>query len=250
MNEASQHMRVKRRGNYGFDSPYVPISFAGLAIFSFGVAAVLFAWPVFWLAGLSAALGVLFVSSTLSFVWTTRRGKFIVWTELLDALALRGDERLLDVGCGRGAVLTLAAERLPAGRAIGIDLWSATDQSGNSEQETILNADLEGVRERIELHTGDMRKLPFHDQSFDVVTSSLAIHNISDEAGRQQALAEIRRVLKVGGTALLADFRYTENYQRYLAAQPHTIVERKRLDWRFWYGGPQAATTLITMRRL
>jgi arsenite methyltransferase len=243
-------MKVKRRGDYGFDSPHVPASFAASAIISCGVATVCFARSAFWLAGLSVAAGVLFVLSTLCFVWTTRRGKFVVWTELLDALALRGDERVLDVGCGRGAVLTLAAERLPAGRAVGIDLWSATDQSGNSEQVTILNAGREGVRERIELHTGDMRKLPFHDQSFDVVTSSLAIHNIGDAAGRQQALAEIRRVLKVGGTALLADFRYTEDYQRYLAAQPHTVVERRRLDWRFWYGGPQAATTLVTMRRL
>lgn len=89
-------------------------------------------------------------------------------------LALRGDEHLLDVGCGRGVVLMLAAERLPVGRAVGLDLWLTTDQSGNSEQATWRNADLEGIGARIELHTGDMRRLPFPDASFDVVTSSLA----------------------------------------------------------------------------
>ena len=174
----------------------------------------------------------------------------MVWAELLDALALRGDERLLDVGCGRGAVLLLAAKRLPAGRAVGIDRWSTTDQSGNSEQATLRNAEAEGVRERIELHTGDMRELPFPDQSFDVVTSSLAIHNISEEAGREKALAEILRVLEPGGTALLADIHYASDYEKYLAAQPGVVVERRRLDWRFWYGGPHTATTLVTVRRL
>jgi arsenite methyltransferase len=173
-----------------------------------------------------------------------------VWAGLLDALALRGDERLLDVGCGRGAVLTLAAERLPLGYAVGLDLWSTTDQSGNSKQVTLCNAELEGGRERVELYTGDIRKLPFPDQSFDVVTSSLAIHNIADEKGREQALAEMLRVLKLGGTGMLADFRYTADYERYLTSRPGTAVERRRLDWRFWYGGPQAATTLVTMRRL
>ncbi|HZJ15612.1 MAG TPA: hypothetical protein VFD27_11205 [Chthoniobacteraceae bacterium] len=48
------------------------------------------------------------------FIHTTRTGKFAVWAELLDRLDLKGDERLLDIGCGRGAVLLMAAERLPA----------------------------------------------------------------------------------------------------------------------------------------
>jgi ubiquinone/menaquinone biosynthesis C-methylase UbiE len=95
-----------------------------------------------------------------------------------------------------------------------------------------------------------MRNLPFADQSFDVVTSSLAIHNIRDRGGRERALSEIRRVLKPGGIALIADFRHATAYAQYLAAQSDTVVERRRLDWRFWYGGPQAATSLVTMRRL
>ena len=52
-------------------------------------------------------------------LYSTRPGKFEVWAELLDELDLRGDEHILDIGCGRGAVLLLAAERLPGGRAAG-----------------------------------------------------------------------------------------------------------------------------------
>jgi arsenite methyltransferase len=51
-----------------------------------------------------------------------RREKFEVWARILDGLGLRGDETLLDMGCGRGAVLLTAAKLLPAGRAIGVDL--------------------------------------------------------------------------------------------------------------------------------
>src|SRR5205823_14403688 len=104
-----------------------------------------------------------------SYVYTTRAGKFAVWAELLDRLGLNGDERLLDIGCGRGAVLLMAAQRLPRGRAVGVDVWSTTDQLGNAEQVTRQNAVFEGVAERVELHTADMRQLPFDDGSFDVV---------------------------------------------------------------------------------
>ena len=227
-------MSADHAGEYGFDSPYVPISLASAALCCLGVAATLFAFSSPSLGFLALAAAIVFALSTASFLWTTRRGKFEVWAELLDGLGLKGDERLLDVGCGRGAVLLLAAKRLPRGRVVGLDLWSKADQSGNNERATLRNADREGVRDRVELRSGDMRRMPFPDQSFDVATSSLAIHNIADAAGRDQAVGEIFRVLKPGGIALLADFRHTREYQRRLTAEAGVSVERRRLGWRFW----------------
>jgi arsenite methyltransferase len=243
-------MSTSRRGDYGFDAPNVLVQLALVGLL--GLVAALVCWTLAWrwLATLSLIIALVFGLSAASFLFTTKRGKFSVWSELLDGLYMRGDERLLDVGCGRGAVLLLAAKRLPKGRAVGIDLWSTRDQSGNSEQTTLHNAELEGVLERVELHTGDMRKLPFPDRSFDVVTSSLAIHNLPDEEGRIEAVAEIWRVTKPGGAALIADIRHTAEYARRLTSLPGVRVERRRLDWRFWYGGPQVATRLVTMRRL
>ncbi len=183
-----------RRGAYGFDAPYAPL----LMVLGGACMLSLLVWRLWHGEGVAvmpyrisiAALGVgafwLFLNAGI-FVYTTRAGKFAVWAELLDRLELNGDERLLDIGCGRGAVLLMAAQRLPRGRAVGIDVWSTTDQSGNAEQVTRQNAVLEGVAERIELHTADMRQLPFDDGSFDVVVSSLAIHNVpgaSERAGR------------------------------------------------------------------
>jgi ubiquinone/menaquinone biosynthesis C-methylase UbiE len=117
------------------------------------------------------------------------------------------------VGCGRGAVLLMAAKLLPRGRAVGIDLWKRADQSGNALEVTKRNAELEGVADRVELHTGDMRSLPFEDDSFDLVLSSLAIHNITDVTGRARAIDEAVRVLRPGGRLLIVDIGATSEYE-------------------------------------
>ncbi len=160
----------RRRGDYGFDAPAVPVSFivVGVALL---VLAALFSW---WIA----LPGVVFLLCAASYLYTTRAGKFYVWARLLARLGLRGDEHVLDLGCGRGAVLLMAARLLPEGKAVGVDLWQTRDQSGNALAATQRNAEREGVAGRVELFTADLRTLPFADASFDVVLSSLAIHNI------------------------------------------------------------------------
>jgi len=195
---------------------------------------------------LLAFYGTFFLANALSFLYTTRRGKFQVWEEILDGLRLRGDERVLDMGCGRGAVLTIIACRLKNGRVTGVDLWSARDQSGNSRDATLGNVALEGVTDRVDVETGDMRALRFPDGSFDVVVSSLAIHNIHPSAGRTQAIAEAWRVLKPGGRLAIADIRATAHYAAVLRGLGASVVARRGLGWRFWYGNPFARTILVT----
>ena len=148
-----------------------------------------------------------------------------------------GDEHVLDMGCGRGAVLSLVAKRVPRGRSVGLDLWTG-DQSGNSPEATRRNLDAEGVRKSCALATADMTAMPFHDATFDLVVSSLAIHNIRSREGRTRAIEEAVRVLKPGGRLLIADLMWTGAYARRLRARGMADVSRRRLDWRFWYGGP------------
>ena len=135
-----------------------------------------------------------------------------VLSQLIEKLGLKGDEMFLDVGCGSGMFLIEAAKKLPQGKAHGIDLWFSKHQSKNKMEKTIANAEAENVRSRIEVHTADMRSLPFPDATFDAVVSCLAIHNIPDEIGRDQALFEILRVLKPGGKLCIFDIHFAKQY--------------------------------------
>ena len=187
-----------------------------------------------------------FLANAGSFFYTTRRGKFLEWERILDRLHLRGDEMVLDMGCGRGAVLTAVARRLTKGRVTGVDIWSTTDQSGNAKSVTLRNASLEGVGDRVSIETADTRAIPSRDATFDLVVSSLAIHNIRSNADRTQAISEGFRVLKPGGRMVIADIRATAIYADTLRKLGASNVERRRLSWRFWWGNPFAATTLLT----
>lgn len=231
-----------RQGRYGIDAPYAPAMMGFGALLFLGLALV----PNMRMFALSGGLLALM---TACFLHTTLRGKFVVWDRVLDELGLRGDDRLLDLGCGRGAVLLLAAQRLPCGKAVGIDIWSSTDQSGNAMAATEANAKLEGVADRVELHTADMRKLPFADASFDVVVSNLAIHNIPSAADRALAIAEAWRVLAPGGRLRIADFRHVAAYSRQLTTLGAAGLRTSGLGWRMWWGGPWVATRLIEARK-
>ena len=243
-----------RRGDYGIDAPIAPLVM-GVGGTCLLVLAASRLWGGEGAATLHARIrvgamglgGLWLLFNTGLYIYFTRTGKFAVWAELLDRLELKGDERLLDIGCGRGAVLLMAAQRLPRGRAVGVDIWSTTDQSGNAEQVTRQNAALEGVAERVELHTADMRQLPFADGSFDVVVSSLAIHNVPGAGERARALREAARVLKKGGKLAIADVRHTRAYASELEACGLKVTERRSLGGRFWYA---AALRLVAAIKL
>jgi SAM-dependent methyltransferase len=235
-----------QRGHYGYDAPYAPVMFG-----FFSVAGAVIATMSWWQglnreAAQMTILSAFFLANTASFLYTTRRGKFLEWDRILDRLRLRGDERVLDMGCGRGAVLTAVARRLTTGRVTGVDIWSRKDQSGNARDVTVRNASLEGVGDRVEIETGDMRALPFPAETFELVVSSLAIHNIRSNADRKRAVAEGFRVLKPGGRMVIADIRATGIYEDALRTFGASSIERRRLGWRFWWGNPFASTTLLT----
>ncbi|MFN8372246.1 MAG: class I SAM-dependent methyltransferase [Anaerolineae bacterium] len=214
-----------KHADYGIDAPTVVrnLGVAGISALLLGsgfayllhsiqslVALLLGAWGL--LAG-----GSMLATSALM-IWSSKVGKLREREKLLDTIQWRGDETVLDVGCGRGLLLNAAAKRIPNGKAVGVDIWQAQDQSGNLPENTIANAQAEGTATRVELKDGDMRRLPFADSAFDVVVSSLALHNIYDTAERQQAVHEIARVLKSGGHLALLDFQHVDEYADVLRA--------------------------------
>jgi arsenite methyltransferase len=237
------------RASYGVDGGYF-----GTPIFILAEAGLLAGgrWakrrhkPLIGAAATVAAIAVLGVAA--GYFYTSGPGKRSVWKDLLDELGLRGDERVLDIGCGRGAVLISAARRLPQGRATGVDIWRLRDQTGNSRAATERNAIIEGVGERVDVVDADARDLPFPPESFDVVLSSLALSNIADSEERAKALREAVRVLRPGGPMRIVDDR-ADRYAPVLQSAGCVDVEVRQLDWRTSFGLPGHHLTLVAARK-
>ena len=240
---------TRRRGDYGIDAPYVALWMGAAVVAALVIFFAGSALSIHTLAVPALNISIALVLSLADYLYASRIGKFAVWREILISLDLRGDERVLDVGCGRGAVLLMAAKLLPRGRGCGIDLWKTSDQSGNALEVTRRNAELEGVADRVDLRTGDMRALPFEAESFDVILSSLAIHNIREATGRAKAIDEAVRVLRLGGRVVIADIGATGEYEARLRELGMVEVERGSLGPRMWFGGPWVAASVVTARK-
>ena len=212
---------MRARADYGLDAPGVVLGLAlgGMAFMVLGPRIPGLGWLV-W-------AGLFLLAEALLMIASSRFGKRVERDRLLRRVPLEGDETVLDVGCGRGLLLVGAARDLPVGMAVGVDLWSGRDLSGNRPERTRANASAEGVEERVEVCTGDARELPFADGSFQVVLSSLALHNVHSGADRRRAVAEIARVVEPVGRVALLDIRHTGQYARALRDRGF-VVERSR----------------------
>jgi len=178
----------EQRPDYGIDAPSVVRNLFLVGIIGF------LAWaattlaslsgrfdvpkPVLVLTGMGLTTGIGCSLMGVWMLWYSRVGKLRSRERLLDRIPWSGHEQVLDVGCGRGLLLIGAAKRLNTGRATGIDIWQAADLTGNGPEAALENARREGVAERVVVQTADMRKLPFADDTFNVVVSNAAIHNV------------------------------------------------------------------------
>ena len=207
------------QADYGVDAPYVIRNFLIIGAGLLGI--FLLMTTGLWSGSIGpvhfGAIGFLIMaiaSLAMGFAmwWSGKYGKVRGREKLLSNISFRGDEQVLDVGCGRGLLLIGAAKRLTTGTATGIDIWQTEDLSGNRLDATLENARREGVAERVKIETADMRKMPFADGMFDVIVSRAAIHNLYAAGDRADAIREIVRVLKPGGLAVIDDIRHLRQY--------------------------------------
>lgn len=110
--------------------------------------------------------------------------------------AISEGEVVVDVGCGSGTDLLLAARRVgPRGRAIGVDMTEAM------RERAAASAAAAGLGQ-VEVRAGDAQALPVEDGIADVVISNGVINLTTDKT---EAFGEIARVLRRGGRLQLAD---------------------------------------------
>ena len=232
--------RMAGRANYGINAPGVVrgLLVAALLVASGGLIFRVSAGPE-WsrlargIVSVTTSLSLSLLAGTALVVWGSKVGRLKQREKLLDSLTWQGSERVVDAGCGRGLLLNAAAGRLTTGFAVGVDLWRSQDQSGNRPDATLANSRAEGVDDRVRIITGDVCHLPFASNSFDIVLSSLVIHNISESSGRRRALEGIVRVLRPGGWLLLVDMFHTKDYAEILGACGMVDIERRSCSFRF-----------------
>ena len=123
-----------------------------------------------------------------------------LWKDaMMDWLAPRNGQRLLDVAGGTGDIAFRFLKRAPSAQAVVVDLTEDMLIAGQERAESLT------YRDSIEWMVGDAMALPFQDGSFDVYTISFGIRNVTDIP---KALAEAYRVLKPGGRLMVLEFSH------------------------------------------
>jgi len=224
--------------DYGLDAPRIVRSMFSRGAWTLAVALVLYVvnrseypGPALRMCGVLALIALVFLAIGAVMVWSSRVAKLRLRDQMLDSLALRGDERVLDVGCGRGLLAIGAAKRLKNGKVVGIDVWNPLDLSGNTPDAAKANAKIEGVAEKVRIENGDAQKLVYPDNHYDVVVSSLALHNIPEQDARAQSVREMLRVLKPGGKLAIFDIFRTGEYAEVLRAAGAKDVELSKTSF-------------------
>jgi SAM-dependent methyltransferase len=135
-----------------------------------------------------------------------------------------GRGRLLDVGCGAGALTIRCANRYPQSHCTGIDYWGIKwDYSQRMCQH---NAEAEQVADRCTFQQGDANLLDFGDETFDAVVSNFVYHEVNDGRSKEELLLETLRVLKKGGSFALQDLFGQES----VYGDIHDILESLKRD--------------------
>ena len=121
-----------------------------------------------------------------------------IWKDMMmDWLAPRADQKLLDVAGGTGDIAFKFLKRSGSGHATVLDLTTSMLTEGRNR------AEAQRMNNQINWVVGDAMNLPFEDNLFDVYTVSFGIRNVTRP---QEALKEAYRVLKPGGRIMVLEF--------------------------------------------
>ena len=118
-------------------------------------------------------------------------------------MEIQSDDVCLDIGCGGGANVRKLLEKSPYGKVTGIDYSEISVEKTRK----INKAGIES--KRCEILQGDVMKLPFRDEIFDVITAFETIYFWPDIC--EEAFKQVYKILKIGGTFMICNESNGEN---------------------------------------
>lgn len=208
---------IKRLFRYGIDAPVFSIGYftSGIVITILSFIGLL----PHWTAG-----GLMCVFFGICMLFSSLFGKSITLDKILNTFIPKNVElNALDIGTGRGLVLSKIAHIKNVKKATGIDLWINTDQSNNNLRNTTKNMEYEGIINNVTIDTGDMRNLPYKDNSFNLITASFSIHNVGKN-DIKKVCQEIYRVAENGAVIIILDIKYISAYKAYFESENCQII--------------------------
>ena len=114
----------------------------------------------------------------------------------IETLPLKGTEKVLDICCANGKGTRIIASMIPEGEVFGIDLNPKMLAFAAAKSKNQPN---------VKYRVGNCAEIPFEENTFDLITATLALHELPTNI-LKNVFSEIRRVLKPGGRLLILDF--------------------------------------------
>ena len=111
--------------------------------------------------------------------------------------------RIIDIGCGAGALTNRMLKTFPSIHVTGIDFWGA--EWSYAKEQCEKNALAEGVADRALFQKGDAAKLDFADETFDGAVSNFVFHEVRSAQDKREVVKEALRVVKKGGSFAFQD---------------------------------------------
>ena len=142
-----------------------------------------------------------------------------LWDTLIEHLDWDGNGRVIDIGCGSGAVAVRIAKKYPSAQVVGVDYLGNMWEYSKAQCEQ--NARAEGVNDQVSFQKGDAAKLSFEGGFFDAAVSNDTFHNVRSVKDKRDVLKEALRVVRKGGAFAFQD---AFMMKRYYHSEPNELL--------------------------